>query len=124
MIANNLASLLVTYRTDDESLERAFAVGRRLRDTTIPPFQDTYGWLLFRRGEAEEALKYLEPAANALSEDPIVIYHLGKTYVALGRDEEALRAFEVALEIAGETDPRPQFVDAKAEIERIRSGSE
>lgn len=123
VIANNLASLLATYRDDEESLERAFAVGRRLRETTVPPFQDTYGWLLYRRGEFAEALTYLEPAANALSNDPIVIYHLGKTYAALGRDEDALRAFETALQIAGDADPRQQFADARAEIERISSGS-
>ena len=124
VIANNLASLLVTYRDDEESLERAFSVGRRLRDTTVPPFQDTYGWLLYRRGNPAEALEYLEPAANALSTDPIVIYHLGKTYAALGRNEEALRAFETSLKLAGDADQRPQFADAKAEIERIKQVSE
>ena len=31
VVANNLASLITTHRTDPESLERAFAVARRLR---------------------------------------------------------------------------------------------
>ena len=54
IIANNLASLLATYRDDDQSLERAYEVARRLQGTTTPPFQDTIGWILFRRGDVED----------------------------------------------------------------------
>ncbi len=122
VVANNLASLLATYREDQESLDRAFAVGRRLRGTTVPPFQDTYGWLLYRTGDYDEALKYLVPAARSLSNDPIVQYHLAMTYLALERNEDALSSFERAVEIAGENDPRPQIERAKSEIERISSG--
>lgn len=119
VVANNLASLLATYRDDDASLERAYVVGRRLRGTEVPQFQDTYGWILYRRGEHEEALSYLEPSARALGDDPIVKYHLGKAYLALGRQEDARQAFAEALEIAGEDDPRSQIADARAEIERL-----
>ena len=119
VVANNLASLLATYRDDDASLERAFVIGRRLRGTEVPPFQDTYGWILFRRGEHEEALTYLEPAAQALREDPIVQYHLASTYAALGRNEEALAQYNKALEIAGSDDPRPQIETAKTEVARL-----
>jgi predicted Zn-dependent protease len=119
IVANNLASLLATYRDDDASLERAFAVGRRLRDTKVAPFQDTYGWILFRRGEFEEALRYLEPAAEALSTDPLVRFHLAKTYAALDRNAEALAEFQAAVERAPEDDPRAQIAEAKAEIQRL-----
>ncbi len=119
IVANNLASLLATYRDDEASLERAFVIGRRLRGTEVPPFQDTYGWILFRRGEHEEAVTYLEPAATALREDPIVQYHLASAYAALGRNEDALSQFEKALEIAGGDDPRPQIEATKAEIGRL-----
>ncbi|WP_282130219.1 hypothetical protein, partial [Roseobacter litoralis] len=36
IVANNLASMLTTYRTDEASLDRAWAVARRFRDTEIP----------------------------------------------------------------------------------------
>jgi tetratricopeptide (TPR) repeat protein len=119
VVANNLASLLATYREDDASLERAFTVGRRLRGTDVAPFQDTYGWILHRRGEFEEAVTYLEPAAEALSTDPIVQYHLAMTYLELGRTEDAKAKFERVIEIAGSNDPRPQIERAAAEIERL-----
>ena len=120
VIANNLASLLATYREDQASLDRAYAVGRRLRGTEVPQFQDTYGWILYRRGEFAEALTYLEPSALALDGDPIVQYHLGKTYLALDRDEDALKAFSAALDVAGNSDQRPQIADAKSEVERLQ----
>lgn len=124
VVANNLTSLLVTYRDDDASLERAEAVGRRLRNTEIPPFQDTYGWLQYRQGNYAEALRYLEPAAAALSTDPIVQFHLAKTYLAIGRDADALAQFKAALAQAEADDPRAQMAEARAEVERLSAASE
>ena len=82
IIANNLASLISTYRTDEESLQRAYAVARRLRGSELAAFQDTYGWIAYRRGEYDEALEHLEPAAASLAQDPLVQYHLGKALAA------------------------------------------
>jgi predicted Zn-dependent protease len=112
IVANNLASLMGAHRSDPESLEKAFAIARRLRGLEVPAFQDTYGWIEYRRGNYAEALASLEPAAKGLPDDPLVQYHLGKTYLALERPAEARTAFERALEIAGEN-PLPQFEDAR-----------
>ncbi len=120
--ANNLASLLATYRDDEESLQRAFSVARRLKGTDVAPFQDTYGWILFRRGQAEEALTYMEPAAIGLKADPIVQYHLGRVYEALDRKADAIAQYEKALELAGTDDPRIQIADAdkrKSELSKL-----
>ena len=112
VIANNLASMLSTYRDDPESLRRAATISRRLRGTTVPAFQDTYGWIAYRRGDLEEAISYLEPAAEALVSNPLVQYHLGMTYAALERTEEAKEKLTRALEIAGDS-PLPQFQTAR-----------
>lgn len=98
VIANNLASMLTTYRRDEDSLARAEVVSRRLRGTEIPAMQDTYGWILHRTGQSEEALSYLESAAAALTEDPAVQYHLAVVYHALGRTEEAKDQIRIAVE--------------------------
>jgi tetratricopeptide (TPR) repeat protein len=124
VIANNLASMLSTYREDGESLERAYRIARRLRGSDFPPFQDTYGWIAYRQGDYEEALEHLEPAADALGQDPLVQFHLGMTYAALGREEEALEQLRRAVEIAGPEDERSQFDTARAEIERLESGGQ
>lgn len=117
IVANNLASLLATWRDDEESLERAYRIARRLRSIdTVPAFQDTYGWIAYRRGDIEEALEYLEPAAEGLPDDPIVQYHLGMTYSAADRAEDAKAQFQKVLEIAGDGDTRPQIVDARQRL--------
>lgn len=120
VVANNLASLLSTYREDDESLERAWAVARRLRGLEVPPFQDTYGWIAYRRGDLEDALEHLEPAALGLPQDPLVQFHLGMTYSALDQLEAAREQLQRALDLAGD-DPRSQFDTARSEIARIEA---
>lgn len=120
VIANNLASLLVSYREDPESLARAQTIGSRLNGTDIPAFQDTYGYIQFRRGNMQEALAYLEPAAEGLANDPNVQFHLGEVYAALDRPDESLNQMRRALEIIGPLgDPafRTELVTQIAQIE-------
>lgn len=123
VVANNLASMLSTYRNDAESIERAWVIARRLEGTDQPPLQDTYGWILHLRGESETALTYLEPAAAGLEGDAMVRYHLAAAYAALDRTTEALETYRKAIEIAGPTDTRPQFDIAKSEIERLEASA-
>jgi cellulose synthase operon protein C len=101
LVANNLASLLASHRDDAATLERAATIARRLRDSDVPAFQDTYGWIAYRRGDTAEALRYLQSAATGLPEDPLVHYHLGMTALALGQTEEARAALTRAVDLAG-----------------------
>ena len=118
VIANNLASLITTYRNDPESLERAFAIARRLRGSDVPALQDTYGWIQYRRGNLDEAVTYLEPAAKGLPDDPLTQFHLGMTYAGLNRTEEARTALSRALEIAGDS-KLPQFQTAREVLVKL-----
>ena len=111
VIANNLASLISTYRQDDESLQRAFAIARRLRGTRVAPFMDTYGWIAHRLGNHEEALEYLKPAADLLPDDPTVRFHLAEIYTALKRDSEALENYLKVAELAGSGGAPLPFMD-------------
>ena len=43
--ANNLAMLLVTYRTDKPSLDRARALAERFASSRNPTLIDTWGWV-------------------------------------------------------------------------------
>ncbi len=112
VIANNLASMITTHRTDPESLERGYAIARRLRGLDVPAFQDTYGWIAFRRGDMDEALSNLEPAARGLPNDPLVQFHMGMVYAALKRPEDAATALRRALLLAGDS-PLPQYQIAR-----------
>ncbi|MFN3936606.1 MAG: tetratricopeptide repeat protein [Gemmobacter sp.] len=119
IVANNLASLITTHRTGPEDLERAYAIARRLRGVEVPAFQDTYGWIEYRRGNIAEALLHLEPAARGLPTNALVQYHLAMAYAAADRPEEAKAQFERALELAGDS-PLPQFQQAREMLEKLR----
>jgi tetratricopeptide (TPR) repeat protein len=120
VVANNLASMLATYRDDEESLDRAWVIARRLRDADLPALKDTYGWILHRRGSSADALPYLEVAARGLPFDAIVQYHLGQVFVALNRPQDALAQFRKAVELAGPTDVRPQIEEARALVQSLK----
>ena len=93
VVANNLASLLTQQgleagtdtATSVETLDRAHAIARRLRDSEVPHFRDTYGWILHLRGDSASALDYLVPASEALPDNALVQVHRGEAELALGR---------------------------------------
>ncbi|MGB0661709.1 MAG: tetratricopeptide repeat protein [Mangrovicoccus sp.] len=120
VIANNLASLITSYSEDQADLERAFVIARRLRGTRIPAFQDTYGWITYRMGNPKEALEYLEPAARALPNDPIVRRHLGYVFAALDRNEDAISELQAALAL-WDGKENPQIAPTRIELERLQA---
>ncbi len=118
LLANNLASLLSEHRSDSESLERAFAIAKRLRSSEVPAFQDTYGWILHGRGEYERALVALRKAVEGLPNNALVNYHIGMTYTELGQVELARQYLTTAVELGTATD-FPQIEIAKDVLKDI-----
>ena len=59
-------------------LESAFAL--LLKNSDVPHFKDTLGWVSYQRQDYRTALPLLEDAAKALPNLPIVRYHLGMAY--------------------------------------------
>ena len=96
-------------------------MARRLRGTEVPALQDTYGWILYRRGEFEEAKTYLEPSAARLENDPIVQFHLAKVYQSLGQDQDAAEYFKRAVDVADKDDPRSQIAEAREMLAKSES---
>ncbi len=124
ILANNLASLLTTYRSDPESLERAQVIARRLNGTEVPAFQDTYGWILSLNGSHEAALEYLEPAAAALASDARVQYHLGMAYAGTGQTDKAITQLRKALAEIGPLGDQELADLVRAEIDTLESTAE
>ncbi|MEZ5754193.1 MAG: tetratricopeptide repeat protein [Paracoccaceae bacterium] len=120
VIANNLASLLSQTASDAATLDRAFRIARRLRASSNPAFQDTYGWLLHRSGSSADALPLLEQAAAALPEDGSVQYHHAAVLAALGRREAAIAAADRALALTeGAVQPQPHADALRALIDDL-----
>lgn len=126
VVANNLASLIASWRDDDASLARAEIIARRLRGLQVPGYQDTFGWIAFRRGNMDEALSHLEPAARGLPGDALTQFHLGMLYDKLGRSADAARQLELALALAdraGIRDKLPQMKLAQEALARLNGSA-
>jgi tetratricopeptide (TPR) repeat protein len=90
LAANNLAMLLVTYGKDAASLERAKSLSARFADSSNPSFLDTYGWVLFKRGEAAASVPVLQRVVLRSPGAPVALYHLGMAQSQSGSTTQAL----------------------------------
>jgi tetratricopeptide (TPR) repeat protein len=85
VVANNLAMLLVTYKKDARSLDRAKELSRRFATSTNANFLDTYGWVLYKRGEAAAAITALQNSLTKAPDQPVLLYHLGMAQALAGQ---------------------------------------
>jgi len=71
-----------------------------------PNFEDTYAWALYRDGDIQEALDWIELAIlhEGDAPSPTVLEHCGDILHALGREEEALERWKAALAAGGNRD--------------------
>lgn len=107
---NNVVSLLLDNRSDKASLDRAFALAEKLKDSNVPQFEDTRGWAQYKRGNTTDAIATLEEAAKKLSNLAAVRYHLGMSYAAAGQAAKAAEQFKAALAL------EPDGTDLKEKI--------
>ena len=121
IVANNLASLLASGTPDAETLARAERISRRLREQTLPAYQDTYGWIALLNGDTAVALPALMKAAEGLPRDPLTQYHLGVAYERTGKRAEAQVQYQLALDLAGPDSPLPQIAEARAALDRLKA---
>lgn len=110
--ANNLASLLSEHGTDQASWVRAYELAQRFRRSDVPYFKDTLGWASYRVGKVEEGLALIEDAVRQLPEQPIFRYHLGMSYAALNRKDQAREELQKALELSQR--------NSSFDVERVR----
>lgn len=76
-----------------ELIEHAYAL-----NPTAPHIVDSLGWALYKTGDIEGAVKYLEQAVEMMPSDATVNDHLGDAYWRAGRRTEARYQWERALD--------------------------
>ena len=103
--------------TDPNNVEALNALGYTLADRTTqykealqlinrarsaepnnPAIIDSYGWVLYKMGDTDEALKQLQRAAK-LQKDPEIFAHLAEVLLKTGDRAGALKAFEQAVKL-------------------------
>lgn len=97
LAANNLAALLLDYRSDAASHQRALALAKRFEQATNPALLDTVGWAYYRTGDYPRAVQYLERAVAAAGV-PLLRYHLGMAYLANQNPNGAKQELKQAVE--------------------------
>lgn len=85
----------------NEELDRALSMAKRAVeiDPGVPSYIDTLGWVFFRMGEHEQALRHIRRAADHPDASAAVFEHLGDVYDALGQTVPAADAWHRALEL-------------------------
>lgn len=96
---NNLAYL---YTERFNQLDRAFELAQKARrlqpeDGSIA---DSLAWILYKRGDYQQALSLLQESAGKLPDNPEVQFHLGMTASMMGQTEVARTALEKAAHAA------------------------
>jgi tetratricopeptide (TPR) repeat protein len=94
---NNLAMLLVTYRSDAQSLKRSRELTAGFSGSTNAALLDTHGWVLYKAGQFAEALPSLERAAAQAPDAALMRYHLGMTQMKIGNTAQAKENLKLAL---------------------------
>jgi cellulose synthase operon protein C len=101
LAANNLAVLLVDYKGDPQSLQKAFALSRDFeKEAPHPLFLDTLGWVRFKMGQQEDALRLMKEAVAKSPEVSTLNYHLGMIFYQSGKRAEARAHLSKALKSA------------------------
>jgi tetratricopeptide (TPR) repeat protein len=97
LAANNLAMLLVTYKKDQQSLDRARELTVAFDASDSGDLLDTGGWVRFKRGEFNDAVRVLERAIQRAPDSNVIHYHLGMAELRVGERARARANLEAAL---------------------------
>ncbi|HEX9126130.1 MAG TPA: tetratricopeptide repeat protein, partial [Methylomirabilota bacterium] len=113
---NNLAWILVEVRgKPDQALPLAEKAQRLVPNAG--GVIDTLGWIHYRRESYGEAEKLLLQAADRAPSNGLVQFHLGMTYLKLGRKNDAVSAFRRAVKLDPKLADREKIGQVIKELE-------
>jgi len=114
---NNLACLYADRLND---LGKAYDLARKARDLqgNDPAIADTFGWILSKRGEYQQALAILQGSAAKLPDSPEVQFHLGMTAYVMGQPDLARVALQKA---ASATNDFPGKEESKRHLALLKN---
>lgn len=102
VVLNNYAYYLSLRNT---SLEKAEAMAKKANELSPDQasFQDTYGWVLYMRGNYQNARFWLEQALeNGGDKDATMLDHFGDVQLKLNNPDEAVKFWNKAIEAGGD----------------------
>jgi tetratricopeptide (TPR) repeat protein len=116
---NNLAYL---YTEHLNNLDKAYELARKARELAgnDASVGDTFGWVLYKRGDYQQALTILQESAGKAADNPEVQFHLGMTAYMMGQTDLARAAFKKA---ASATKDFPDKDESKRRLVLLESGT-
>lgn len=97
LLKNNFAYKLAVNKLDLELAESL--IKQVLKNSDQAQYYDTYGVVLFHKGEFEKAEKQFNTAHEKTPQDALVLEHLGDVSYKLGNTESAMKFWEKAKEL-------------------------
>src|SRR5947209_125397 len=96
---NNLAYL---YTERLNNLDKAYDLAGKARGLLgqDPSVGDTFGWVLYKRGDYQQALPILQESAGKAADNPVIQFHLGMTAYMMGQTDLARAALKKAASAA------------------------
>lgn len=91
----------------NENLDKAEQLSYKanLIESNNSSFQDTYGWIMYKKGNLDEAQKWIIKAMeNGGEKSPVINEHLGDTLFKLGKTEDALKFWQKAKSVGSENE--------------------
>ncbi len=77
---------------------------------------DTLGWIQYKRGQVEEAIKYLEAAHKAKSDEAIIAEHLGDAYLRHQMWQKAQKMYQRAAQLERDADHNKKIMEKLANV--------
>ena len=105
-----------------EQLDEAIRLVQRALDIepNNPNYLDSLGWAYFRRGDYDQAERYLAPAVQQLPRNSTIQDHMGDILAKRGRWQDAIaawtRALQGATDDAGKTVLEKKINDARGKV--------
>ncbi len=116
---NNLA-YLYSERLDD--LNKAYDLARKAHDLQPQDASasDTFGWIVYKRGDYQQALPILQESAEKAGDNPEIQFHLGMTAYMMGQTDLAKVALKKA---ANATKDFPGKDESKRRLALLEGGA-
>jgi tetratricopeptide (TPR) repeat protein len=77
--------------------------------------RDSLGWVYFKKGLFNEALKEIKKASEIEKNDPVIFEHLGDVYKNLDNKEAAIDAWKKSLEFHEKEEGLKERIEEKIE---------
>ncbi len=96
---NNYAYYLAERNVKLDIAEKYARLSNEL-DPNSSTFQDTYAWVLFKQGNYQEALRWMEKAMSGSQPSAVLHDHYGDILFKVGRPKDAVKQWEKALALS------------------------